>query len=327
VTTGRGLARPAALACAAALAGCGFGPGGSSEGTATLTVTRDYGSRTIVEATENDPSESETVIRILDRKAEIETRYGGGFVQSIDGLSGAEHEGRRFDWFFYVNGVESPVGAAEVRVRGGDRIWWDYRDWANAMRVPAVVGSWPEPFAQASSEPGGRLPVSVGCGGARSACATVAERLTEAGADLRAPASGSDRAGEERSLRVLVGPWRAIRGDPEASLRGPAASGVFATFERAGRGRYELVLAGTRAEPRCAYRGGAGLVAAVEATRGRRATWLVTGTDGPGVRRAAGALDAVDLGHRYAVAVSPAGRSIGVPVTGGGGGCPAGRAR
>ena len=56
------------------------------------------------------------------------------------------------DWFFYVNGVESPVGSADVQVKGGDRIWWDYRNWTAAMSVPEVVGSWPEPFAQASAD-------------------------------------------------------------------------------------------------------------------------------------------------------------------------------
>ena len=74
------------------------------------------------------------------------TRYGGGFVQSIDGLAGSQSGGRSSDWFFYVNGIESPIGSAQFDLSGGDRIWWDYRDWTAAMRVPAVVGSWPEPF-------------------------------------------------------------------------------------------------------------------------------------------------------------------------------------
>src|SRR5438105_1104495 len=114
----------AALTCVAAVAGCGFGAGPSSRGTATLTVTRDYGSKTLVDATDSNPAESDTVIRLLDREAEITTRYGGGFVQSIDGLSGTEADGRRYDWFFYVNGIESPVGSADVAIHGGDRIWW-----------------------------------------------------------------------------------------------------------------------------------------------------------------------------------------------------------
>ena len=51
---------------------------------------------------------------MLDREAEITTRYGGGFVQSIDGLEGALDAGRSLDWFFFVNGIESSTGAAEV---------------------------------------------------------------------------------------------------------------------------------------------------------------------------------------------------------------------
>ena len=99
-------------------------------------MTRDYGAEPVLEASESDPAESETVIRFLDREADITTRYGGGFVQSIDGISGSYADGRSRDWFFFVNGIESPRGSAEVSIRGGDRIWWDYRDWTDAMQHP-----------------------------------------------------------------------------------------------------------------------------------------------------------------------------------------------
>src|SRR4029450_9362726 len=102
----------AALAlCATAAAGCGLGPG-EDEGKVDLTVTRDYGHRVLLRE-EDSINESDTVLRVLDRNAEVGTREGGGFVQSIDGLAGGTSGGRRSDWFFYVNGIESPVGAAE----------------------------------------------------------------------------------------------------------------------------------------------------------------------------------------------------------------------
>ena len=193
-------------------------------------MTRDYGSKTLVDETETDPHSSETVIRFLDRGADITTRYGGGFVQSIDGLAGTESGGRRYDWFFYVNGLESPVGSAEVQVHGGDRIWWDYRDWTNAMRVPAVVGSWPQPFAQASAD-GKRQPVRVECLAAGGACQIAAGRLADAG--VRASVEGGE-GGPSRgtnALRLLVGPWNEVRDAPAVDeLRGgPAATGVFST--------------------------------------------------------------------------------------------------
>ncbi len=319
MTPSRGLAAAGALACAAALAGCGLGPGPSSKGAATLTVTRDYGSRTLVSATEDDPPASETVIRMLDDNARIETRYGGGFVQSIDGVSGAERAGRRFDWFFYVNGVESPVGAADVRVRGGDRIWWDYRDWTDAMRVPAVVGSWPEPFAQASA-PGRRRPVRLQCVAAGAACASVAERLARAG--VRAAVHRSrhaPRAGSE-ALRVVVGPWRQVRRDPAVNgLRGgPAATGVFAAFRRRARGGYRLLALDQTGSPSSDLGARAGLVAAVRPSEGPP-TFLVTGSARSAVLRAAGLLGERDLTGRYAVAATPRGAPVPLPIVGEGG--------
>jgi hypothetical protein len=265
-------------------------------------VTRDYGAEVMLEATEPEPSESETVIRMLDREAEITTRYGGGFVDSIEGVSGEISGGRTRDWFFFVNGVESPLGAAEVAVRGGDRIWWDYRDWTDAMRAPAVVGSWPEPFAQASAGEES-LPVRVECRGRRAPCELVAERLADEGAeaslDFAPPA-----AGEGTALRLLVGPWSAIRTDPVAAQLddGPQATGIFARFERTGSG-YLLLALDQRARTVFADRSGAGLVAALR--RGEDPpTWLVTGTDGAGVAEAASTLNAWKLGNAYALFAS-----------------------
>jgi hypothetical protein len=291
----------AVAAIASAAAGCGLGSGERSEGVATLTVTRDYGVEVMLEASEPEPSESETAIRMLDREAEIATRYGGGFVQSIDGVAGEVSSGRSSDWFFYVNGIESAVGAAEVEVRGGDRIWWDYREWTAAMRVPAVIGSWPEPFAQASAGPE-RLPVRVECRGAPEPCDEVAERLAAEGVEARDPAQGGEPA-----PRLLVGPWARLRSDPVAAGldEGPQASGVFARFERF-RSRWRLLALDERAGLKRAADSGAGLVAALREGE-RPPTWLVTGTDAAGVAAAAAALEPERLAHRYALFVVPEG--------------------
>src|SRR5687767_5402447 len=95
----------AGLLAALALAGCSLGPDSSGSGEARLTVTRDFGARPILRATETEVPDGETVLRLLERNAEIETRYGGRFVQAIEGIEGASEDGRR-DWFYYVNGIE-----------------------------------------------------------------------------------------------------------------------------------------------------------------------------------------------------------------------------
>lgn len=309
------LRRSAAVATAAvavATSGCGLGPGESSSGTATLNVTRDYGAEQVLAASESDPAESETVIRFLDREAEITTRYGGGFVQSIDGTSGAYADGRSLDWFFFVNGIESPRGSAEVSIRGGDRIWWDYRDWTNAISTPAVVGSWPEPFAQAATDAGEREPVSIECLGSPAPCAVVRSSLERVGVDPADPGTAAD------GPRLLVGPWARVRADATAARLddGPATSGVFARFERSGDG-WRLQTLDQAARPSRLLGAGAGIVAGLREGQDP-ATWIVSGTDAAGVTRAARLLNADELAQRYAVATTPGGDAIPVPDGGAG---------
>jgi Domain of unknown function (DUF4430) len=302
--------RLAALAAlAAGVAGCGFGSGDASDGEATLTVTRDYGSQRLAEATQEDPSESETVIRFLDREAEITTRYGGGFVQSIEGFSGTIEDGRSFDWFFYVDGIESSVGSAEREVLGGHRIWWDYRDWTDAMRVPAVVGSWPEPLLQGSADD--PLEVGVECEATASTCDEVDAQLAEADVEADVVEPG---AADESAPRVLVGEWQTIRDDPAAAQLddGPATSGVFARFERSGAA-YRLVALDHRGAVARELDSQAGLVAAVRDGEAPP-TWLVTGSSPEGVAAAAGLLESEALSDRYAVAVDGDGAEIALPV-------------
>jgi hypothetical protein len=311
MTRGRSAVAAAALWFVVAATGCGLGPGESSSGEATLTVTHDYGSVSVLEATEQDPAASETVIRFLDREAEITTRYAGGFVQSINGVSGEIADGRSTDWFFFVNGIESPRGGADVSVRGGDRIWWDYRDWTDAMRAPAVVGSWPEPFLQASTAAGDRIQVRIECFGARPPCDEVAARLSGEGvaATVAEPVSGG-APGE--ALRVLVGPWDRLRADPIAVALedAPATSGVFARFQSEGD-RWDLLALDQHAEQADLLERGAGLVAGLRQGE-EPATWVVTGTDTAGVESAVAVLESDQLATHYAV-VADGRASIPVP--------------
>jgi len=243
-------------------------------------------------------------MRVLDRSTEISTRYGGAFVQSIGGLQGTSHGGRPYDWFFYVNGLWSPVGAAEYPLRGGDTIWWDYRDWSASERVSALVGSWPQPFS--GGYEGSRHPTSVECRDAGVACAVVRRRLSGAGASLAPVGTG-------RAIRVLVGPWQRIRGDGTAAQieTGPGTSGVYADFVDAGGG---LTLVGLDEGGDLVRRFGhdVGLVAATR-SGGAPPLWVVTGTSVAGTLAAARLLDGEALRDRFAVA-SDGGAEVPLPV-------------
>lgn len=128
----------AVAAATALLAGCG----GGGHGHAMLWVTRDEGKTVLL--VRRVPA-GETAMQALDRSAKIETRYGGRFVQTINGLAGSVSS--RHDWFYFVNGIEATHGAVEYRLHDGDVEWWDYRDWGRVGQdVSVVVGAFPEPF-------------------------------------------------------------------------------------------------------------------------------------------------------------------------------------
>jgi hypothetical protein len=303
--------RPAALlallgALAAPLAACGPGAGKKPSG-ARLTVTRDFGSRAQRELTAPKVSGQETVMRLLQRNAKVTTRFGGGFVQSIDGVAGGRRGGRPVDWFFYVNGIEASAGAAAIRLHPGDRVWWDRHDWGAAMRVPAVVGSYPEPFVHGTG--GKRLPVRLECADPEApACNEVFEALSAEGVPAAKGGLRTNVAPE--TLRVIVGPWSAAR--DETGLRqleaGPATSGVYARPSADGR-RLALLDATGRAIRTVGS--GSGLIAA--ARQGDQPPiWAVTGTDAAGVDAAARAFGERTLERRFAVAVV-GGRAVGLP--------------
>jgi Domain of unknown function (DUF4430) len=288
----------AASAVAVALGGCGLGAGAKPAGT-KLTITRDFGAKPLRELDAPKVAGEETVMRLLQRNAKVSTRYGGGFVQSIDGLAAGRSGGRPVDWFYYVNGVEASRGAASTGLRAGDRIWWDHHDWGETMRVPAVVGSFPEPFLHGIG--GKRLPVRVECATPGSEpCKAVSKRL--ASYDVPVAIGGLLTARVEETLRVIVGPWSAIGQDHavDGLEAGPAESGVYARVAKDGRSIAALDARGRTARTLGA---GTGLVAAT-ALGDERPTWVVTGTDDAGVASAALAFEEGTLSHRFAVAVS-----------------------
>jgi hypothetical protein len=158
------------LVLALAAAGCG---GEREHGTATLWVTRDRGTQVLYVS--NVPA-GLTAMQALARVRTVHTRYGGRFVQSIDGLGGSLT--KQNDWFYFVNGVEGDRSAAEVRLHQGDVEWWDYRHWTGAtMSVPIVVGAYPQPFlgAKTSVVPVG-VPRALATAIARQVAGVVASR-------------------------------------------------------------------------------------------------------------------------------------------------------
>jgi Domain of unknown function (DUF4430) len=297
------------LVLAVVAAGCGAGSG-SAPDEVKLTVTDDFGSRTVLDKPRAEVRGKDTVMRVLQRNASVKTRYGGGFVQSIGDLRGGRENGRPVDWFFFVNGVLSPKGAASVDVHGGDRIWWDRHDWGTANRVPAVVGSYPEPFLNGVG--GERLPTRLECDeDVEAACDAIVKKMADLGIVAGKAQPGTEQ-GEEQ-LRILVGRWPAIRGDRAAEQleQGPKSSGVYARMTPDGKTIATLDPRGRTVERLGA---GSGLIAATR-WREEDPVWIVTGTDAAGVELAAKqAFDESVLNEKFALAISD-GLPVPLPVT------------
>jgi hypothetical protein len=290
-------------AAALALAGCGLGPGPGTSNV-SVTVTREFGTTPLAAISRSHVPGSETVMRLLERSFRVQTRFGGGFVESIDGFSG---DSSRHDWFYYVNGIEAPVGAAGTAVHRGDRIWWDLHDWSATQSVPAVIGSFPEPFLHGIG--GRRLPTTVQCApDVGAACTRVTAALTGSGVpvapQLLGTGSGTD------SLGVVVGTWSELRSLIVGGLiaHGPGSSGVYARFAVGG-----LQLLDPHGNVVRTLGPGAGLIAATR-NSASPPVWLVTGTDVTGVAAAAGALTKSRLRDHFALAVSTGGPDLPLPI-------------
>ena len=294
----------AILAAAALLGGCGAGAGPGTRDV-SVQVTGNFGSTLYGSAREKHVPGAETVMSLLERHFKVSTRYGGGFVESIGGHSGSSSHR---DWFYYVNGFEATRGAAETGVHAGDHIWWDLHDWAATDSIPAVVGSYPEPFTNGIG--GRKFPTLVNCAAdVQTACNAVGEDLhrygVKAADQVLGTGSGSD------SLAVVVGPWSAVKGVVAAEMigAGPRSSGVYAQF--VGSRGQALELDNPHGDVVRTLHGSAGLIAATGDAALGQPTWFVTGTDVAGVTAAARAFTAAKLHGHFAVAVD--GKTI-IPV-------------
>ena len=235
------------------------------------------------------------MIRVLDRNADITTRYGGGFVQSIDGLAGGQSGGRTQRLVLLrqrdrVRRSAPPSTTSPAATGSGGTTATGPR----RCGCPAVVGSWPEPFLHGFQ--GKRWPV-IACDVLEpSRCSLRAPRR------LRAAGVGRRRAGrradDDRGLGRPLEQRRARIDRRTCSPTGPtgAASSPASSAPR----EPLLELLNQRGQPAGSIGKGGGLIAALRPGDGPP-TWVVTGTDAKGVAAAAGLLGA-GLRDHYAVA-------------------------
>jgi len=293
------------LLLTAALSGCPSPPSaaGGEPATVTVVVTRDFGKELIL-AEEVEIGEGSNAMTALQSVAEVETKYGGGFVKAIKGLS--SQEANHLDWFYYINGISLSLGAKDYALRDGDVEQWDLRDWSYRQFVPATIGAFPQPFL--SGVRGELKPTAV----------VYDETFAEEAGVLAAKLEGRGVAevtlnGAERlSDGVRTGSHLIIVGGAESGLivelNELPKLGFFAYFE-GGR----IIVLDEKGDQAGEYGAGWGLIQATQnpwspggVGSGQSVVFTVTGTDENGIRSAAQALidNSDGLSYAYAVLVN-----------------------
>ncbi len=115
-------------------------------------------------------------------------------------------------------------------MHAGDHIWWDLHDWSATENIPAVVGSFPEPFTNGIG--GKRYPVTLECASDVDAACKQVTKAHDGGARPRLQPAAGHRLRSGTRWASSSGTWSAIRSEVAAELvaHGPGASGVYARF-------------------------------------------------------------------------------------------------
>ncbi len=180
----------------------------------SLWVTRDFAKSQLYEGKVTF-SPGDSVMDILKKNLDVKTEYGGGFVESINGLSsgytGADKKTR--DWFYYANGIITSVGALDYKPAPGDVIWWDYHDWGRAVFTPALIGAFPEPFISGyrSQNTDTVILVAPGC---EQQGNQLAERLRNLGAqNITVQLYDEKLVKDSDKITLVVGLWDRFAGE------------------------------------------------------------------------------------------------------------------
>lgn len=270
-----------------------------------VVVTRDFGKQILVEQTVII-GEDTTAMDALRQIAKVNTKYGGGFVSAINGI-GSEYEGSsnsKKDWFFYINGISSIVGANDYVLRGGDIEHWDFRDWSYHEFVPAIVGDFPQPFLS-GFQGKVRPTIIIYHRGLKEYAQSLAGRLSELGVK-EISVQGYDQLtqGDQEHCNLI------LLGTKDNELISELNDiytrlGFYAYFSQE-----KLVALNSKGEVASEYGAGSGLIQATQnpwnpkgVGASENVVWVVSGSDEAGVESAARALIDHQADFKYAHAV------------------------
>ncbi|MFC1931034.1 DUF4430 domain-containing protein [Chloroflexota bacterium] len=112
-----------------------------------VVVTQNFGQELMLDETLEVLPDTSAMTALME-VAEVETAYGGGFVNAINGVRSGFTGGQsaKRDWFFYMNGIQSNIGALDYKLHDGDVQHWDFHSWSFRHFIPAIIDGFPAPF-------------------------------------------------------------------------------------------------------------------------------------------------------------------------------------
>lgn len=252
------------------------------KGKVHLLVTRDYG-ETVIFNEWVAVQDQQDAFSLTESYLDVKTSYGGSFINSINGLESG-YTGKmalkrtKQDWFFYINGVLAGSGAADVKIKSGDVVWWDYHNWGSAAFTPAMIGAFPHPFTS-----GVLLAFSPS---AREAADLMAAGLNRQGITRVQLQEVNDELFQKRPSPIIVLGLReelAAMSAIQALNSNPHRTGLFCGFSESG---FKLLDA-TMQEGREVAGGGCVCIEATASGMGdANPLWLVVADDKQGLERA-----------------------------------------
>ena len=303
------IAGPLLIVCllVTVLCGCSTQPSGEEAGVATVRVvaTQNFGRELMFDRVV-EIEEGTCAMDALTQVAEIETAYGGGFVNAIDGIHSqyTGSQSAKKDWFIYANGILTNVGAIDYTLHDSDIERWDFHDWSFRHFIPAIIGHFPEPFVH-GYEGEVHPTIVVYEGNLKKEASDVAGKLSQLGVESISVKSVNELSESERESCNLI-----LLGDMDCDLISElnqvwSRLGFFAYF-----GEDKLVVLNPEGEVAAEYGAGSGLIQATQSLWNPKGigvcenvVWIVSGTDEAGVKDAVNTLINHYAEFQYAFAV------------------------
>ncbi|MCT4585525.1 MAG: DUF4430 domain-containing protein [Peptostreptococcaceae bacterium] len=117
-------------------------------GKVRLTVSKDFFNEIIFDE-DVDLKNDYSIMDILKEHTEVETSYGGSFVESINSYKSNfkdENKDKKRDWFYYVNGYMADVSCEDYLPKENDHIVFDYHAWSDKSYNNALISSFEKSF-------------------------------------------------------------------------------------------------------------------------------------------------------------------------------------